>query len=666
MGKGKEDLGSIALNNAEMDRKLHDDYYDPVARRKRKRNVRAGFCITLVVLLLTSLLNWGVVSNWGDVRIDRISLSGNDGATFSGLVYRPSNATDETPAPAIIMLHGNSGNARNHESWAVEFSRRGFVVVVPDLYGAGNSEGYFDAGPDGVSPFNTRSLLDEAELFYEYMLELPYVDDQNTLVSGHSLGGQSAGVIGAKYNAKGILCASGSPAIRFGQYPEEAELVYSYTGSIAFLYGTNDKSGTPEETPEKEGMVPIFQAVTGDDSITTIEPDRVYGSLADGRAAVLSFDQRVHEGAFVDAGCIGHLVEYGQEMIGDAVPNWLDSSDQVWQYKDYIGLFGIFVFAAFLCATALLLIEEVPVFAPVRRPLARNVGFRGVGLAVVSLIGLLAPYLVLKTDAFGIIGGGRYSNLLAAGFNMGFANVGFGIVVGLAIVCCIGIAVFVLLERKKKGLKLADFGMVPAEYSTASTTGSKVKSVAGMILRSLGVAVLTIAIGWSYLQLQTSILGTDFYAWFFGMKEIPLDKIPYYWNYLGVFILAFVALSIDMNIIRRLPTTKNETLDLIIAIVVNVLIATAVVSIIIALKWHFETISNYAADNSWLLTLGADWSRIWGLPAGMAVAAGCSTFVYKKTGNIWLCALLVGTIACLMGMLYGQTRFHYLTYYYAM
>ena len=41
------------------------------------------------------------------------------------------------------------------------------------------------------------------------------------------------------------------------------------------------------------------------------------------------------------------------------------------------------------------------------------------------------------------------------------------------------------------------------------------------------------------------------------------------------------------------------------------------------------------------------------MPLGMAVAVGSSTFLYKKTGNIWLCACLVGTIACLMGVLYG-------------
>ena len=650
-----------AARDKAMDEKLHADYFDPEKRAKRKKNVRRGFLVTLIVLLVASTINWGVVSGWGNVQIDRITISGNDGATFSGLVYRPSNATDETPAPAILMMHGGSGNARNQESWAVEFARRGFVCVCPDLYGSGNSLGYFNAPVQDKHVF-----LDESRLFFDYMESLPYIDKDNIIASGHSLGSWAAVVIGAENDVKGILAASGSASSDestgglFRDNPDIADAVYSYQGSVAYLYGKFDIDKTADEVPTKENLIPVFQAHTGDSTLTEIEPDHVYGSFESGHGIVLSFEQRVHEGAFVSSECIGHLLEYGQAMIGDAVPNYIDSADQVWQYKDYIGLFGVFAFIAFLCATALLLIEEVPVFAKVRRPLARNVGFRGTGLVIASIVGLLAPYLVLKTGAFGLVKGSNYSNLIALGFNMGHASQGFSVIVGLTAICVIGAAIYILSERKKKHLALTDFGITPDGYDSAASTSAKAKAIGSMILRTLGVAAITIAIGWGYLQLQSSVLGTDFYSWFFGVKDIPLDKIPYYLNYLAVFIICFLVLSIDMNVIRRLPSTGNETKDLIIAIIVNVIIAVTIVTIIIAVKWNLETAVNLAADNSWLLTFTSDWTRIWGMPLGMTVAAGGSTFIYRKTGNLWLCALLIGTVACLMGVLYGGTRFHYL------
>ena len=96
---------------------------------------------------------------------------------------------------------------------------------------------------------------------------------------------------------------------------------------------------------------------------------------------------------------------------------------------------------------------------------------------------------------------------------------------------------------------------------------------------------------------------------------------------------------------------------------VNVVVGVTMVIIIVAVKWFLQTIGS-PADTNWLWSMGLDTQRIWGLPVGMTVAAAGATFIYKKTGNLWLCALLVGSVACLMGLLYGGTRFHYLTFFY--
>ncbi|MDY2624813.1 MAG: alpha/beta fold hydrolase, partial [Coriobacteriales bacterium] len=665
-----------------MDERLAMEYRDPGKQKKRRKRVRIGFCITLALLLVASLLNWGVITNWGQVSIQRINFSGPDGAHVSGLVYRPNNATDKTPSPAVLMLHGNSGNARNHESWALEFARRGFVVVVPDLYGAGDSQGYFDGGPNPFPPgtpvqqsdnyngiLSTRSLLEESSQFYDYMVDLPYVNSDEVIVAGHSMGGGAALTLGALKGSKGIMSASSTPATYFSNVDEFMDAYNNYQGDVVLSWGWCEMGIQPGDTEgfkafaKKRGLVDYALNHTGDSSIQTLEPGKVYGSFDRGNAFVISGEERIHEAAFVSTESIGHLVQYGQDIIGDAVPNYIDPSDQVWPIKDYIALFGIFAFMAWLCATALLLIQEIPAFATVRRPLARNVGFRGKSLVIASLVALLLPYLVMKTDAFGIVGGKNFTNLQNAGFNLGFANMGFGVVVALSIACTLGLVIFIATERKKKGLALADFGLTPEGYDASASAGKKALAVAGMALKTLAVAALTIAIGWAYLQFQSTVLGTDFYAWFFGLKDIPLDKTPFYLNYLVVFIACFVVLSIDMNVIRRLPSTGSELKDTIIAVAVNIVLAIAVIIIVISVKWVLQTQGN-PADSNWLWNMGLDVSRIWGLPVGMTCAAGGVTYIYRKTGNIWLCALLFGTVACLMGVLYGGTRFHYLTFFY--
>lgn len=649
-----------------MDEKLRKDFYDPDKRKRHRRNVLIGWCITLAIVLMASLINWGVITGWGNVTIDRLKLSGSDGAEYSGLVYRPANATDDNPAPAVICIHGNAGNGRNHESWAMEFARRGFVVISPDIYGSGDSQGYFDGGEMGY--ISKEALIDEPEMFYQYLLSLPYVDTDNIISTGHSMGCVAARVLGAKYDAKMVIAASpgggGVDGPFAGGDQSYPEAWHNYHGNYAILRGDVEVTGNYNRipVPEEEGPQ-LLAELYGEGVYDDFEVGKVYGSFEDGNAFVYEVeDQRIHEAAFVSTTTVGNLLEYAQLAVGDDVPNYIDSSDQVWPIKDYTGLFGIFAWAAFVFATALLLIEEVPAFAAVRRPLARNVGFRGPGLAIAMLIGVLAPYLVIKTDAFGIVGGGSYTNLKAMGFNLGFSNMGFGVVVGLTLVCILGGIVYVLSERKKKSLAPVDFGIIPAGYEEKTTRKQRVLSIAEMILKSALVAAIAVAVGFGYTQLQLSVLGTDFYAWFFGVKDIPLSKIPNYLNYLAVFIICFLFLSIDMNVIRRLPTTGNETKDVIIAMIVNVLVGATMVIIIVAVKWYLQSIGS-PADTNWLWGMGLDTQRIWGLPVGMTVASAGSTFIYKKTGNLWLCALLVGTIACIMGVLYGGTRFHYLTFY---
>lgn len=183
----------------------------------------------------------------------------------------------------------------------------------------------------------------------------------------------------------------------------------------------------------------------------------------------------------------------------DNVPNYLPGSDQVWPVKDYIGLFGTFMFVAFLCAFALLLVEEVRAFEGVKRPMPRNVGFRGPGLIIASLVALLVPYLVIKTDAFGIVGGAQGRNLWVAGFPINYSNLGFGIILGLTLVCILGPIRYLVTEKKKKkqGLTLSDFGMTPTGYDASASTGAeaKAKAIVGMILRTALLAFVVIFVG---------------------------------------------------------------------------------------------------------------------------------------------------------------------------
>ena len=182
--------------------RLREKFSTEEGRKQHKRGVQILFAVSLIVTLLLSLVNWGVVTGWGQVKVSRLTLSGTNGDKLSVLLYQPKSATQETPAPCVICYHGNAGNARNHESWATEFARRGFVVLAPDQYGAGNSDN------------SASELIDYESMFvngfavYDHVLTLDYVDHDNIFTAGHSMGGTTAYAVASQFDAKGVLIAS--------------------------------------------------------------------------------------------------------------------------------------------------------------------------------------------------------------------------------------------------------------------------------------------------------------------------------------------------------------------------------------------------------------------------------------------------------------------------
>lgn len=616
----------------EISERIRKDFYTDEGKKKRKKNTRTFFLITLALVIIVSFLNWGVITDWGNVKITRLTIVGSDGHEFSALLYVPQNASKENPAPAVINFHGNAGNARNHESWAVEFSRRGFVVLSVDQFGAGDSDQFLEKWG-----FGNGCFTEVGESYYQYLMTCDFVDKDNIISAGHSMGCSSAKSLGAKYGAKAILNASQAtnPPEDYMQYWND------YSGSLLFV--TGDVETTPEDFTAK--CLEVLVTKSGFESQDSLDLDTLYGSFEDGNAFYISLDtERIHEAAFVSQETIGKLVWFAQESV-DNVPNYIDSTSQVWMWKDYLGLLGIFAFGAFVCAIALAVIELIPAFNIVRQPLPRNIGLRKGGMAISIFCGFLFPWLALKTGSFGLLTTENKNNMNYGIFNFTYANVAFYTVIAMSLLGLLTFILFCFTDGRQQKMVLADLGLAP--------DGSR-KLSGSMILKTFAVSLITLAVAFAVIKLQELITGTDFYAWFFGFKSIPLFKIPNMIPYIIIWIACFILSGMGMNVERRLRSTGKEWLDTLIAVVFNVVVATIIIVIIIAVKWHLQSIGQ---DNQWLFTFNADTQRIWGMPAGMAIGVGGSTYLFRKTGNTWLTAMLMGTVAALMCLLFGQLRF---------
>ena len=632
----------------QMDQQLRDAFGTPEGRARRKTGIRRFFCIMLALMVFMTVVNWGVITGWGNVKIERLTLSGYNGDKISVLLYRPKNATNKTPAPLLVCTHGNAGNARNHESWAVEFSRRGFVVVSIDLFGSGDSDN------STSSLMGLDSLTSVADVVYQHVATFDYIDKDNVVIGGHSMGTMVALSLAAKYDAKCMLGVSG----RFETYfdtaeggEEYAELAKQYVGDVLVVYGDVERTEEAMCAEVQQWLDGKAGYYDGYEGIAYTNKDTLVGSFEEGNAVYGTLNpNRVHEAAFVNQGCIGSLLWFAQESIGDAVPNYIDHNQQVWQYKDFIGLAGIFVFGLFICALALLLIEEIPFFEAVKRPIPRNIGLRKQGLVISLILGIVFPYIVLKTKALGLlplIGMDGFPDQLKpiADLKLTYSNVAFCTLIGLNLLGLLGFALFFFTDGKKHKLTASDLGLTPADSNRISWK---------MIGKTALLSAIVIAIAWGCISLQEALTGTDFYAWFFGFKSIPMSKVNHYWVYIIIWILCFVVASFTINVERRLPTTGKEWLDIVIAMVFNIVAASFTLVVVIAVNWILS--SNGVKPTPWLWTFGTDITRLWGMPAGMAVGIGGSTLLYRKTGNAWLSAILMGTVAALMCVTFGQLR----------
>lgn len=603
----------------------------------KKRKMAAVFLVAAFALLLVaSAINWGIVTGWGNVKISRLNLNGTNNTSFSALLYTPKNASDDTPAPAIICFHGNAGNARNHESWAVEFSRRGFVVLSVDQYGAGNSDNFTDEW------LSTEAFVSVGEVYYQYLLTLPFVNSEEIVVGSHSMGNSPAFSLAGKYDALAVVAAS---PVTFRVSEEYNEYWNNYRGN--YLCATGVVETAAAERNKEDAMTILQNRGYADyEAGTPCEIGRLYGSFETGDAYCLILEEnRIHEAAFVSETTIGNLLWFAQESVGkENVPNYIDSTEQIWKYKDYTGLAGIYAFALFLCALALFLIEYVPAFHVVSQPMPRNIGLRGMGMVISIVCGIIFPYIVLKTGGLGLIKLFGDTKTIP-GVRMTYSNHAFAMTIGLNVMGLLTFLLFWFTDGKKQNAELCDLGL--------TTAGSKAVNW-NMIAKSLLVALITLAIGWAYLKLQSEVLGTDFYAWFFGFKEIPIHKLPYYTVYILGWIVCFLLASMAINVERRLPSVGNDLADTIIAIIFNVLLGVFTITLVIVVKWKLQ--SNGIEDNTFWESFMIDTQRIWGMPVGMGVGIGGSTLLYRKTGNSWLSAFLMGTVCALTCVLYGQIR----------
>jgi len=201
---------------------------------KKKKNLLAVALIVALVLILGGGLLAYFIQTSGGVTVRDVRVVWSNGKLMSALLYVPKTATKATPAPGIVAIHGYINSRETQDGFAIEFARRGYVVLAPDQSGHG-----FTDPPAFVNGFGGIPAL-------EYLRSLDIVDKENIGMEGHSMGGWAL-LKAAEANPTGYrsVVLEGSSTGTFGApegtatFPRNMLLVYDkYDEFSPLMWGT--------------------------------------------------------------------------------------------------------------------------------------------------------------------------------------------------------------------------------------------------------------------------------------------------------------------------------------------------------------------------------------------------------------------------------------------
>jgi pimeloyl-ACP methyl ester carboxylesterase len=277
-----------------------------------------------LVLSLLLVFVGGCIGYYGNTDGGRISVrdvrfAGEDGKILSGLLYIPANASNKTPAPGILGMHGYVNSRETQDGFAIEFARRGYVFLSEDMTGHGFS--------DQIKADGSRGVTDGIR----FLRNLPFVDPDKVGIEGHSMGGYSASDAAVRNpdKIKALVLVSSASEMRGGpKLPGDIKVnvgvVFGrYDEFARFMYGV----------PRSRDIGGVKKLKDTFNTTDNIVPGKLYGAFADRTARQLFIPNSTHPGAHISKEAIGDVMQFMQSAIPP--PLKLDGSDQVWPIKEF-------------------------------------------------------------------------------------------------------------------------------------------------------------------------------------------------------------------------------------------------------------------------------------------------------------------------------------------
>jgi pimeloyl-ACP methyl ester carboxylesterase len=561
--------------------------------------------VALFVILAGNLLACVIQTDWGNVKVRDVRFAGTNGIIMSALLYEPKGVTAKNPAPGILAIHGYINTREMQDGFAIEFARRGYVVLAIDQTGHGYSD-----PPSFTNEFGAIDGL-------RYLRSLDIVDTNNIGLEGHSMGGW--GIINTlkafpdSYKAV-VLEGSGIGSIT-STFPRNLGVVLGEWDEYSQAMW-----GTPVAKDASKGDRLKKAFGTNDDVVV----GKLYGSIADGTARKFYQPRATHPGVHISTAGIGDAIDWFQATLQGGKP--LPPSDQIWYWKEIGNLIA--------------LIGMILLFFPVGSLLLRGNFFKGLDEAPAKpksakgIVWWISAIIIVVLPPLTYFTFKEYATKFKLAPNQIFPqSITAQLLFWLLLVGGIAVALFLIwhfaFNRKAKATA-SDYGL---------TWGKKLDWE--KIGKSFLLAFLVAFVGYLTLVFSAWLFTVDFRFWLFAVKPMSPIQFRMFLSYLIPFIVYFIILGLVLNGQLRPVGRKGTELSLGSEMAINVgLLVLGFIGLI-----AFQYIPLLMGGT---LTLRGEilFSIIlFQLVPIMTIVALAYTFFYRKTGHIYvgafLCAMLV-------------------------
>lgn len=490
-------------------------------------------------------------------------------------LYTPETATEETPAPGVLLLHGYQNDHETCAAYAIELARRGAVVMAIDEYGHGRTEpgmierGYVNhrvkvnfgeedestfvsvGGPSRfrlMMNFSNLSFFNESYskdadgnaitdssmggiAAYAVLAADPKVDSSRLAVSGHSMGTWASWSVAAAYAGTEIMpratvlqcgelfrdTAYDSDTISF----RNVLLLQAKYEEFSYF---RDYQLTVTDDLLKSDLRTEFLGCTAEEAAW----DTTYGSFANGTARRIELLETNHRLTTHDSNGLAVALQWFDSAVD--LPKDLDPGDQVAMGKELL------VLAAMLCAVAATmplmdLLLGLPFFAPIVQSLPSKSSMKKTGDwwkgAVITVLIAAATYPFMTQLGHGLL------PLPEGMFRMTVGN-GFVSWYGLLILIMLGTTVAAARKSRKKGKVLS-------RHAIGLGTADKPTRVSGeLFFRSLVLVFFMILMVYVLVLWCELLFKLDFrFIWPF-FKTFNWTRLGQFFVYIPFFALFYI------------------------------------------------------------------------------------------------------------------------------